>query len=226
MVSFLLVFGFLLNSCLEAEVDIELKRDGSGEMRMKILPLEVSMNSMIDLVEADLRSKQGYRDSDIRKGTESDGRKYLIVRKAFKDIKDAEPNCGFLSYKEYDQFVMNIPGDFLGIVKTVRVTMPGKIIKSNTGEISGSSLVWYRTQPSDDKLIIISKPSLLALHKGKTILLAVTLFSVIGAVISIVVLTKLRKKKILREKINFCPECGKKILSNNYFCPNCGQKLE
>ncbi len=55
-----LLLGFLLSSCLEAEVEIDLKRDGSGEMRMKILPLESSMNFLINEVEPDLRRNQNY----------------------------------------------------------------------------------------------------------------------------------------------------------------------
>lgn len=222
----LLGLGLLLNSCLEAQVDIDLKRDGSGEMRMKILPLEVSLNSMVDLVEADLRNKQGYKDSDIEKGIESDGRKYLIVRKAFKDIKEADPNCSFTSYKEYDQFIMDIPGDFLGIVKTVRVKMPGQIIKSNKGNISGRSLVWHRTQPSDNRLVISSKPPLLGLPKEKELPLIIIVIFAIGVVIFLTVLTKIKRKKIAPEVIEFCPECGTKSFADDNFCRNCGQSLK
>lgn len=157
----LLLIGlcFILTSCLEAEVDIDLKRGGSGEMRMKILPLDTSLNPMIDELETDLMRKGNYKDSDITKKLESDGRNSLFVRKRFKKVGEADPNCRFVSKKDHDEFIMNIPGDFLGIVKKVSIKMPGKIIESNVKNFEGRSLIWDRASSPTSRLIIKSKPA-------------------------------------------------------------------
>jgi len=221
-----LLLGFLLSSCLEAEVEIDLKRDGSGEMRMKILPLESSMNFLVNEVEADLRRNQNYRESDIIKGNESDGRRSLLVRKKFKRIEEADENCSFTSHKEYDQFVMDIPGDFLGIVKIVRVNMPGQIITSNVGNILGRSLTWYRNNPADNRLVVSSKPPLISLPREKVLPLAIILAVVILGITFLTILTKIQKRKADQEKFNFCPECGTKANPGDNFCQNCGQSLK
>lgn len=217
-----LILSFLLSSCLEAEIEIDLKRDGSGEMRMKILPLEVSLNSMIDLVEADLREKQNYKESDIKKGSESDGRKFLFVRKKFKSIEEADENCRFVSHTDHDEFTMNVPHDFLGIVKRVKVNMPNQIINSNVRGFKGRSLVWERTLPSDNKLFIRSKSSG---PIGKEYLLAIILAVAILGIASLIIMTKIQKRKVTVEKFNFCPECGTKVNLGDNFCHNCGESL-
>ncbi|MGQ9696343.1 MAG: hypothetical protein ACUVWV_16560, partial [Thermodesulfobacteriota bacterium] len=183
----LLLLGLclFLSSCLEAEVEIDLKRDGSGEMRMKILPLESSMNFLIDEVEAELRRNQNYRDSDIKKGDESDGRRSLLVRKKFKRIEEADENCRFVSHKEHDEFTMNVPHDFLGIVKRVKVNMPNQIINSNVRNFKGRSLVWERNRPSDNRLFIKSKSSG---PIGKEFLLAIILTIAILGVASLIIM--------------------------------------
>ena len=218
----ILFFSFLLSSCLEAEVEIDLKRDGSGEMRTKILPLEVSLNSMIDLVEADLRENQNYRDSDIRKGSESDGRKSLFIRKKFKKIEEADENCRFVSHKDHDEFTMDVPHDFLGMVKRVKVNMPNQIINSNVGNFKGRSLVWERTRPSDNRLFIKSKSSG---PIGKEFLLVIILTVAILGIASLIIMTKIQKRKVTQGNFNFCPECGTKNNSDDNFCQNCGQSL-
>lgn len=127
--------------------------------------------------------------------------------------------------KEYDQFIMDIPGDFLGIVKSVRVNMPGQIITSNVGNFAGRSLVWNRPQPSDDKLVISSKPPLLSIPKEKELPLIIIVGFAIGVVILLTVLNTIKKRKITHEEINFCPECGIKLISDGNFCHNCGYSL-
>jgi len=221
----LLLFGFslILTSCLEADIEIDLKRDGSGELKMKILPLEVSLNSMIDLVEADLKRNQNYRDSDIRKGSESDGRSSLFIRKKFIKIEDVDENCRFVSHKDHDEFTMNVPHDFLGMVKRVKVNMPNQIINSNVKDFKGRSLVWERNRPSDNRLFIKSKSSG---PIGKEFLLAIILGIAILGIASLIILTKIQKRKVIQEKFNFCPECGAKANTNDNFCQNCGQSLK
>jgi len=218
----ILILGFFLSGCLEADIEIDLKRNGSGEMRMKILPLEVSLNSMIDLVEVDLRRNQNYRDSDIRKGSESDGRSSLFIRKKFKKIEEADENCRFISHKEHDEFTMNVPHDFLGIVKKVKVNMPNQIINSNVRNFKGRSLVWERNRSSDNRLFIKSKSSGLI---GKEFLLLIILGIAILGIASLIVMTKIQKRKVAPEYFNFCPECGTKANLNDNFCQKCGQKL-
>jgi len=211
-----------LTSCLEADIEIDLKRDGSGEMRTKILPLESSMNILINEVEADLRRNQNYRDSDIRKGSESDGRKSLFIRKKFKSIEEADENCRFVSHKDHDEFTMDVPHDFLGIVKRVKVSMPNQIINSNVKDFKGRSLVWERNRPSDNRLFIKSKSSG---PVGKEFLLAIILGIAILGIASLIILTKIQKRKVAPEYFNFCPECGAKANLNDNFCQKCGQKL-
>ena len=218
----LILSAFFVNSCLEAEVDIDLKRDGSGEMRMKILPLEKSLNPIISDLENDLKSKQSYKDSDVTKKVESDGRVSLFTRKKFKRVEEADENCRFTSQKEYDQFTMNIPGDLLGIVKKVSIKMPGKIIESNVKNYEGRSLIWDRTSSPISRLIIKSKPEEAI---GNTILILVILLLGIGVVAAIFIFKRARKPKIIAQGISFCPECGIKVQPEDKFCQECGKVL-
>jgi hypothetical protein len=218
----LIALGFILNSCIEAEVDIDLKRGGSGEMRMKILPLDTSLNPMIDQIENDLMRKENYKDSDITKKIESDGRKSLFVRKKFNRVEEADDNCKFVSQKDHDEFIMNLPGDLLGIVKKVRIKMPGQIIGSNVKNFEGRSLTWDRTSSPANRLIIKSKP---AEPIGNTILILVILLLAIGVIAAILILKRVRKPKIIAQGISFCPECGGEADAGDNFCQNCGQSL-
>lgn len=219
----LTLLGLVLSSCLEAEVDINLKKDGSGEMRMKILPIESSLNPIINQLENDLKAKQNYKDSDITKRIETDGRVSLSTRKKFKRVEEADENCKFVSHKNYDEFKMNIPNDFLGIVKKVKVNMPGHIIESNVKNFEGKSLIWDRTSSSANRLIIKSKP---AQPLGNTILIAIILIVGIGVVAAIFIFMRVRRPKIIAQEVNFCPECGIKASYDDNFCQNCGQRLK
>jgi len=219
----ILLLGFFLSGCLEADIEIDLKRDGSGEMRMKILPLESSMNFLINEVESDLRRNQNYRDSDIRKGSESDGRSSLFIRKKFKKIEEADENCRFVSHKDHDEFTMDVPHDFLGIVKRVKVNMPNQIINSNVRNFKGRSLVWERNRSSDNRLFIKSKSSG---PIGKEFLLAIILGIAILGIVSLIILTKIQKRKVGPEYFNFCPVCGAKASPFDNFCQNCGGSLK
>jgi len=218
----LILSAFFVNSCLEAEVDIDLKRDGSGEMRMKILPLEKSLNPIISDLENDLKSKQSYKDSDVTKKVESDGRVSLFTRKKFKRVEEADEHCRFTSQKDYDQFTMNIPGDLLGIVKKVSIKMPGKIIEANVKNYEGRSLIWDRTSSPISRLIIKSKPEEAI---GNTILILVILLLGIGVVAAIFIFKRVRKPKIIVQGISFCPECGIKVQPEDKFCQECGKVL-
>jgi hypothetical protein len=218
----LTLWGLVLSSCLEAEVDINVKRDGTGEMKMKILPLDRSLNPLINELETDLKKKQNYRDSDITKKVESDGRTSLFVRKKFNRVEEADQNCKFVSHKEYDEFIMNIPHDFLGIVKKIKVNMPGTIIESNVKNFEGKSLIWDRTSSSANRLIIKSKP---AWPLGNTILIAIILIVGIGIVAAIFIFKNLRSPRVKIQGLSFCPECGTKVNSEDNFCQGCGQSL-
>ncbi len=218
----LILWAFFLNSCIEAEVDIDLKRGGSGEMRMKILPLDTSLNPMIDQLENDLMRKENYKDSDITKKVESDGKKSLFIRKKFNRVEEADKNCRFVSHKNHEEFRMNIPSDFLGIVKKVRIKMPGKIIESNVKNFEGRSLIWDRTSSTTGRLIIKSKP---AEAIGNTILILLILAICLGAIAAIFIFKRFRNPKIIAQGISFCQECGAKAGPEDNFCQNCGQSL-
>jgi hypothetical protein len=220
--SVLIGLCLILTSCLEAEVDIDLKRDGSGEMRMKILPLEKSLNPIISDLENDLKSKQSYKDSDITKKVESDGGVSLFTKKKFKRVEEADEHCRFTSQKDYDQFTMNIPGDLLGIVKKVTIKMPGKIIESNVKNFEGRSLIWDRASSPTNRLVIKSKP---AEGIGNTIIIVVILAIGIGVVAAIFIFKRVRKPGIISQETKFCPGCGTKASPFDNFCQNCGQSL-
>jgi hypothetical protein len=217
-----ILWAFFLNSCLEADVDIDLRRDGSGEMRMKILPLESSLNPIISELEADLRKDKNYKDSDMTKKVEPDGRVSIFTRKKFKRVEEADENCRFTSQKDYDEFTMNIPGDLLGIVKKVSIKMPGKIIESNVKNFEGRTLTWDRSLSSGNRLVIKSKPPE---PVGYTTIIALIVILGIGIVIALVVLKMKQKPEVVTQEFNFCSECGNKINLNDNFCHNCGQRL-
>lgn len=217
-----ILWAFLLNSCLEAEVEIDLKRDGSGEMRMKVLPLDSSLNPIIHELEVDIRKDKNYRDSDIKRGAEPDGKNSLFVRKQFIRVEEADQNCKFVSKKDHDEFIMSIPSDFLGIVKKVKVNMPGQIIESNVKNFEGKSLVWDRTSSSANRLIIKSKPPKLI---GEIVTIIIISLLVVGGV-AFFIFKKIRPPKVVTQQYNFCPECGTKNNSDDNFCQNCGQSLK
>lgn len=225
--SFLLMLTFLafiLSSCLEAEVDIDLKRDGAGEMRMKILPLDKSLNSMIDLLEPDLRKNQSFKDSDITRTSESDGRISLNVRKKFNRVEEVDKTFRFVSAEDSCEFQMIIPREDHEIVRKVTVNMPGKIIESNIKGFSGNSLVWNRTASSGNKLFVKSKPP--EPFKNTVLILIVILIILgFGAFTTILIIKMRRKPKDVTETLNFCSECGSKAETDDLFCQSCGRKL-
>jgi hypothetical protein len=225
--SFLLMLIFLaftLSSCLEAEVDIDLRTNGSGEMRMKILPLESSMNFVINELEADLKKRQHFKDSDITRSKESDGRSSLYVRKKFGRVDEVDKNFKFISKEDSCEFQMIIPREDLEIVRKVTVNMPGQIIESNIKGFGGNSLIWNRTASSGNRLLVKSKPP--APFKN-TILILIVIFLILGfGVFSTILIIKMRRKpKDVTETLNFCSECGSKAGTNDLFCQNCGQKI-
>jgi hypothetical protein len=216
----LILSAFFLNSCLEAEVDINLKGDGSGEMRMKILPLDRSLNPLINDLEADLRKNQSFKDSDITKGTESDGRSSLLVRKKFNRVDEVDKTFKFISKEDSCEFQMIIPREDLQIVRKVTVNMPGQIIESNIKGFSSNSLIWNRTASSGNKLFVKSKAPE---PMNKFVIVFVILCVVVGVALLIFKVT--RKEKATIPEINFCPDCGSKVDSEDRFCQNCGKGL-
>jgi hypothetical protein len=220
----LISLAFILSSCLEAEVDIDLKKDGSGEMRMKILPLQSSMNFVINQLEADLRKNQTFKDSDFTRGNESDGRSSLYVRTKFHRVDEVDKNCKFISKKDACEFQMIIPSEDLQIVKRVTVNMPGQIIESNIKGFSGKSLIWNRTASSGNKLFVKSKPP--EPFKNIALILIVILIVLGFGVFTAILIVKMRRKpKEMAETLNFCSECGSKAGTDDLFCQNCGRKL-
>jgi len=218
--SLLIGLCLILTSCLEAEVDIGLKGDGSGEMRMKILPLDKSLNSIIDLLEPDLRKNQSFKDSDITRNSESDGRVSLNVRKKFNRVDEVDKNFKFISTGKSCEFQMIIPREDLEIVKKVTVNMPGQIIESNIKGFSGNSLVWDRTVSSGNRLSVKSKPP----EPMNTLVIVLVILGIIGGV-ALLIFKTTRKKKGTIPEINFCPDCGSKVDSEDRFCQNCGKGL-
>lgn len=217
----LILLAFILSSCLEAEVDIDLKRDGSGEMRMKILPLQSSMNFVINQLEADLRTKQNFKDSDFTRGNESDGRSPLYVRTKFNSVDEVDKNCKFISREDACEFQMIIPREDMEIVKKVTVNMPGQIIESNITGFSGNSLIWNRTASSGNRLFVKSKPS----EPMNTVVIVIVILGIIAGVAA-VIFKMTRKQKVIVPELKFCPECGSKASTDDLFCQNCGRKLD
>ena len=189
---------------------------------MKVRPLEGSLNPIINELEADLKRNQNYKESDISRKVESDGRISLLTRKKFNKIEEADNNCKFISHKDHDEFIMSIPNDFLGIVKKVTVNMPGNIYESNIQGFNGKSIIWDRTIFSGNKIIIKSKKS--SPLQETIIILLIFIACAIGFV-SIFYFMKIRKPKIGVSGFNLCPECRTKVSSSDKFCQNCGQSL-
>jgi hypothetical protein len=216
----LIFSAFFLNSCLEAEVDIDLKGDGAGEMRMKILPLGSSMNFIINELEADLRKKQNFKDSEITRSKESDGRSSLYVRKKFNCVDEVDKNCKFILREGACEFQMIIPREDLEIVKKVTVNMPGQIIESNIKGFSGKSLIWDRTASSGNRLFVKSKPP----EPMNNLVIVLVILGTIGG-IAVLIFKMTRRQKVTVSESNFCSECGSKVAPDDRFCQNCGQKM-
>jgi hypothetical protein len=220
----LIFLAIILSSCLEAEVDIDLKGDGAGQMRMKVLPLDKSLNSMIDLLESDLRKNQSFKDSEITRNSEPDGRVSLNIRKKFNSVDEVDKTFKFNSKSDSCEFQMIIPSENLQIVKKVTVNMPGEIIESNIKGFSGNSLVWNRTASSGNKLFVKSKPP--EPFKNIALILIVILIVLGFGVFTAILIVKMRRKpKEMAGTLNFCSECGSKAGTDELFCQNCGQKL-
>jgi len=60
---------------------------------------------------------------------------------------------------------------------------------------------------------------------GKEFLLAIILGIAIFGIASLIILTKIQKRKVIQEKFSFCPECRTKVQSDDRFCPECGKGL-
>ena len=216
----LLFLCMFLTSCIEAEMDIGLKRDGSGEIRMKVLPLDKSLNYMVDLLEPEIRKNQTFKDSDITRNLEPDGRVSLNVRKKFNRIDEVDKTFKFISKEDSCEFQMIIPRENQEIVRKVTVNMPGEIIESNIKGISGNSLIWDRTASSGNKLFVKSKPPA---PMNRFVVVLVILGVLLGVAVLIFKMT--RKQKVTVSEFSFCPECGIKVQPEDKFCQECGKVL-
>jgi len=216
----LMLLGFILTSCIEAEVNVDLNRDGAGEMRMKVLPLDRSLNSMIDLLESDLRKNQSFKDSDMTRNSESDGRVSLNVRKKFNRVDEVDKTFKFISKEDSCEFQMIIPREDHEIVRKVTVNMPGEIIESNIKGFSGNSLVWNRAVSSGNKLFVKSKPP----QPMNKFVIVFVILCIIGGV-ALLIFRMTRKQKVTVSEFSFCAECGIKVQPEDKFCQECGKGL-
>jgi len=60
---------------------------------------------------------------------------------------------------------------------------------------------------------------------GKEFLLAIILGIAILGIASLIIMTKIQKRKVTQEKFSFCPECRAKVQSDDRFCHECGSKI-
>jgi hypothetical protein len=175
---------------------------------------------MVDLLEPELRKNESFKDSDMTRNSESDGRVSLNVRKRFNQVDEVDKNFKFVSTEKSCEFQMIIPREDMEIVKKVTVNMPGQIIESNIKGFSGNSLIWNRTASSSNRLFVKSKPP----EPMNTVVIVIVILGIIAGVAT-VIFKMTRKQKVTVSEFNFCGECGSRIDSDDRFCQSCDQKL-
>lgn len=154
--------AFMLCGCYKANINITVHSDGTADMAMEMLVSEQALNYMDATVDDLKESMMQSMDEDVKETTKIkeisrtyDDEKYVGFEMSY-DLEKAKSNEFKKIIKIKDDtisFIMDandvsgLGSDQLddyssmdGIEFNMNVTMPGKIIKNNVGEVDGNTV--------------------------------------------------------------------------------------
>ncbi|MBS3919502.1 MAG: zinc ribbon domain-containing protein [Deltaproteobacteria bacterium] len=164
---------------------------------------------------AEIIIENNYKQKDPFTGGDLYIYEVKVKLKAKKDFKDAY--C--------DEKINVKKGDSRNMVGTFSFEKYGKEWRYTALNLHGFS--FKREDPKElvqeSKTLSLTPPQTKPI--GKEFLLAIILAVAVLGITSLTILTKIQKRKVTPVKINFCPECGTKVQSDDRFCQECGKGL-
>jgi hypothetical protein len=141
----LCVCATLLLAACEIEDDLRLTSNGSGTYQMKISVEKQLTQALVELRKE--LEKEGYK---IVQDGETPDRRFLIIRKAFKNVSELNDNNnhfefhvidgGFLQRKyRFNATLGSAGGNFK---RQFTIRMPGDVTAASAGERRGNTVTW------------------------------------------------------------------------------------
>lgn len=155
--------AFMLCGCYKANINITVHSDGTADMAMEMLVSESALSYMDASVEDLKESMMQSMDEDVKKSTTIkdisrtyDDEKYVGFEMSY-DLEDAKPyefkdiikiKNDTITFLMDENDVRDLGSDELdeygesmdGIEFNMNVTMPGKILENNVGEVDGNTV--------------------------------------------------------------------------------------
>lgn len=157
------VMAFMLCGCYKANLNITVHSDGTADMAMEMLVSEQALNYMDATVDDLKESMMQSLDEDVKETTKIkdisrtyDDEKYVGFEMSY-DLKDANSEefeniikikndtiTFFMNEDDVSEFGTDELDDYGtsmdGIEFNMNVTMPGKILENNVGEVDGNTV--------------------------------------------------------------------------------------
>ncbi len=145
-----LALCLVLCGCLEVELRLQMKRDGSGvaRWRVEILPQAAVLGLTAAQLKEQLRSHKNFSLPGVRfvEGRAGNGNEVLTVIVPFRDVKLISGRDFVVNYSESSdrkRWVLSVKvkedSSAAGILRVrMVVEMPGKIVRSNADQVSGT----------------------------------------------------------------------------------------
>lgn len=157
------IMAFMLCGCYKANINITVNSDGTADMAMEMLVSESALEYMGATVDDMKESMMQSMDEDVKESTKIkdisktyDDEKYVGFEMTY-DLKDAKANefkdiikikDDTITFIMDENDVSDLGSDQLddygtsmdGIEFNMNVTMPGKILKNNVGEVDGNTV--------------------------------------------------------------------------------------
>lgn len=177
------VIAFVLCGCYKANININVLADGTAEMSMEVLMQEEMLDSMNMSVEDLKKNIMESMDEEVKNSSTVknitrtyDNDKYVGLEIAY-DMKknDAQNFANTITVKEDritflmdENAVGNVGSNDLGEIDTsqmkgvefnLNITMPGKILEHNCGEVDGNTVKIDLLTFQESKIEIISNIS-------------------------------------------------------------------
>lgn len=154
--------AFMLCGCYKANINITVHADGTADMSMEMLVSEQALNYMDASVDDLKESMMQSMDDDVKESTKItdvsktiDDEKYVGFEMTY-DLKDASPyefkkiikvKDDTITFIMDENEVSDLGNDELedyssmeGIEFNMNITMPGKILDHNVGEVDGNTV--------------------------------------------------------------------------------------